>query len=103
MEMVAIRAQDRPTVDLEDLPENFEEQASQSPLLSAADVLSSESGRLGSFKDLVSKFEHELMQRTLAETKGNRSRAAEHLGLKRTTMVVKLTKFELEEPLTAYV
>ena len=89
--MAVIRSQDRDVVHVADLP------AYNSPFRSAGSVLTAAGGRPGSFKGLVSQFEKDVIQRTLEETEGNRSRAAERLGMKRTTLVEKLKKLETDE------
>jgi DNA-binding NtrC family response regulator len=46
------------------------------------------------FATAVSHFEHNMLQRALAKTAGNRTAAAELLGMKRTTLIMKLRGFE---------
>jgi len=46
------------------------------------------------FKTLVTRFERELILRTLDRTQGNKNKAAQILGMKRTTLIEKLKRFE---------
>jgi len=46
------------------------------------------------FATAVSHFEHNMLQRALSKTGGNRTAAAELLGMKRTTLIMKLRTFE---------
>jgi DNA-binding protein Fis len=46
------------------------------------------------FATAVSHFEHGMLQRALSKTAGNRTAAAELLGMKRTTLIMKLRSFE---------
>ncbi len=99
MEMAVIQAQDRPTITAHDLPEDNARSFIANPYDESPAVARAGSQRPAGFKDLVSRFERDLIQRTLGETHGNRSRAAESLGLKRTTLVEKLKKLDVDEAL----
>jgi two-component system response regulator AtoC len=101
MEMAVIQAQDRPTIAVCDLPEDASQSFATPRYDDSSAAPASDSQLPGSFKNLVSRFERNLILRTLEETHGNRSRAAECLGLKRTTLVEKLRKFDFEEHLLA--
>jgi DNA-binding NtrC family response regulator len=46
------------------------------------------------FATAVSQFEHSMLQKALSKTSGNRTAAAELLGMKRTTLIMKLRTFE---------
>ena len=47
------------------------------------------------FKALVTRYERDLILRTLQLTQGNKNRAAQILRLKRTTLIEKLKRFEV--------
>ena len=53
------------------------------------------------FATAVSQFEHCMLQRALSKTAGNRTAAAELLGMKRTTLIMKLRSFENSNALRA--
>jgi len=53
------------------------------------------------FATAVSHFEHSMLQRALSKTAGNRTAAAELLGMKRTTLIMKLRSFENPDALRA--
>lgn len=101
MEMAVIQAQDRPTIAVCDLPDDAAPSCATPRYDDSSAAAASDSQLPGSFKNLVSRFERDLIRRTLGETHGNRSRAAECLGLKRTTLVEKLRKFDFDERLLA--
>ena len=46
------------------------------------------------FKALVTRYERDLILRTLEMTQGNKNKAAQMLRLKRTTLIEKLKRFE---------
>jgi len=78
VEVAVIRSRDRQWLTIDDFPEP----------------------RPADFKQLVSRFERDLITRVLERARGNKSQAAEMLRLKRTTLVEKLKKLgALEEPL----
>ena len=92
VEIAVIRSQDRRVVKLADFPE-------PRPIRRAAAAASGSAG--GNFKEIVSQFERELISTVLGRTQGNKTRAAEILRLKRTTLVEKLKKLDREpEPAT---
>ena len=97
MEMAVIQAQDRPTIAVCDLPEDASQSFATPRYDDSSGTPVPDSALPGSLKDMVSRFEGDLILRTLEETHGNRSRAAECLGLKRTTLVEKLRKFDFDE------
>ena len=83
VEIAVIRSRDRAEVDIDDFPAaRPAEPAPSAPLPTP--------GR--DFKDRVKQFERELILGALESSGGNKSRAAERLGLKRTTLVEKLKK-----------
>ena len=51
------------------------------------------------FDTAVEQFERSLLDRALAKARGNKTAAAEMLGLKRTTLIMKLRGFEQRNPL----
>ena len=53
------------------------------------------------FATAVSHFEQSMLRQALSKTAGNRTAAAELLGMKRTTLIMKLRNFEGLEPLRA--
>jgi len=101
MEMAVIQAQDRPTIAVCDFPDDGGQSLVVSPHGDSSVTPVPDSALPGNLKDMVSRFERDLILRTLGETHGNRSRAAECLGLKRTTLVEKLRKFDFDEHLAA--
>ena len=50
----------------------------------------------GDYKDIVGRFELGLISRMMQKTDGNKTRAADELGIKRTTLVEKLKKLKRE-------
>jgi len=86
VEIAVILSRDRREVDVADFPP-------ARPLL----VFSAPAGAgAGDFKSLVTQFEKDLILRALERTNGNKSRAAQILRLKRTTLIEKLKKFQSE-------
>ncbi|HUO28983.1 MAG TPA: sigma-54 dependent transcriptional regulator [Bryobacteraceae bacterium] len=53
------------------------------------------------FATAVSQFEQSMLQKALSKTSGNRTAAAELLGMKRTTLIMKLRSFETSGALRA--
>ncbi len=84
VEMAVIRSRDRAEVDLPDFP---------APRAQARAVAAGAGAGSGDFKQLVTQYEKDLILTTLDRTAGNKSRAAQLLGLKRTTLLEKLKKF----------
>ena len=88
VEIAVIRSQDRRVVELADFPE---------PRAVARRAVAASAGADGgNFKEIVSQFERELIGTVLERTDGNKTRAAEILRLKRTTLIEKLKKLERE-------
>jgi DNA-binding NtrC family response regulator len=79
----------RAQIDLPDMPPEI--QHSQEQVLSGVVTLPEEGLDLDQF---VAHLEHELIQRSLERTGGNRGQAAKLLRLKRTTLVEKLKRME---------
>ncbi len=50
------------------------------------------------FRDVVDRFESDLIRQALQQTQGNKNRAAQLLGLNRTTLLEKIKKKGLEQP-----
>ena len=63
------------------------------PVNLAADAPSLLREQTHDFKQLVSQFEQDLIHRVLESTNGNKSKAAEVLRIKRTTLIEKLKRF----------
>lgn len=79
----------RAQIEASDLSEDIRQMASVRP---ADDLELPASGVL--LDDEVSKYEHARIRQALARTGGNKRRAAELLGLKRTTLIEKLKRLE---------
>jgi DNA-binding NtrC family response regulator len=79
----------RSQIDVSDLP--VEIQQAEEPSLPSTVALPEDGLDLDAF---VAHIEHELIQRSLERTGGNKGRAAKLLNLKRTTLVEKLKRFE---------
>ena len=58
-------------------------------------------GAGGSLKDRVERLEADVLRATLEKTGGNKSRAAELLGLSRVGLRAKLDRYGLEAPMRA--
>ena len=84
VEMAVIRSRDRQTLEIVDFPAPMAAPGKRPP------------AQTGDFKDLVSRFELDLIARVMNRTEGNKTRAADELGIKRTTLVEKLKKLERE-------
>jgi DNA-binding NtrC family response regulator len=91
VEMAVIRSRDREWLAIDDFPEprppNAVWQAGAAPSIEQP----------ADFKQLVSRFERDLITRVLERAHGNKSQAAEMLRLKRTTLVEKLKKLDALE------
>jgi DNA-binding NtrC family response regulator len=87
VEIAVIRSQDRTELTEHDFPQSREMVVQQPPLSRPGD------NRLD-FKTLVTRYERELILRTLDQTQGNKNRAAQMLRMKRTTLIEKLKRFE---------
>ena len=79
----------RSQMDVGDLPTEIEQ--AEAPVMTADVTLPEEGIDLDRF---VSKIERDLIQRSLERTNGNKGAAARLLGLKRTTLVEKLKRFD---------
>jgi DNA-binding NtrC family response regulator len=84
VEMAVIRAQDRTLLAIEDFP------LPRKAPTSARTATPSETD----FHSLVSRFEHTLIARAMERAEGNKTQAAESLGMKRTTLLEKLKKLD---------
>jgi transcriptional regulator with GAF, ATPase, and Fis domain len=87
VEIAVIRSQDRTELTEHDFPQSREMVAQPTPISRPGD------SRLD-FKTLVTRYERELILRTLDQTQGNKNRAAQMLRMKRTTLIEKLKRFE---------
>jgi DNA-binding NtrC family response regulator len=87
VEIAVIRSQDRTELTEHDFPQTREMVAQPTPTSRPGD------SRLD-FKTLVTRYERELILRTLDQTQGNKNRAAQMLRMKRTTLIEKLKRFE---------
>jgi transcriptional regulator with PAS, ATPase and Fis domain len=83
----------RAQIDIGDLPTEI--QQAHEPVLPSAVTLPDEGVDLDGF---IAGIEHDLIQRSLERTGGNKGAAAKLLGLKRTTLVEKLKRFEKSPP-----
>jgi len=79
----------RTQIDVADLP--LEIQQAQESALTSAVTLPEDGVDLDAF---VANIEHELIQRSLERTGGNKGQAARLLNLKRTTLVEKLKRMD---------
>lgn len=92
VEIAVIRSRDRQWLTIDDFPEPRRANLGWPAAPSAASP--------AGFKQLVSRFERDLITRVLEHARGNKSQAAEMLHLKRTTLVEKLKKLDaLDEAL----
>jgi DNA-binding NtrC family response regulator len=87
VEIAVIRSQDRAELTENDFPQLRGPAGDRTPESKAA-------GHELDFKALVTRYERELILRTLDLTQGNKNRAAKMLGMKRTTLIEKLKRFE---------
>jgi transcriptional regulator with GAF, ATPase, and Fis domain len=90
VEIAVIRSRDRQWLSIEDFPEPRAPNASWRGAPGG--------GHPAGFKQLVSRFERDLITSVLERAHGNKSQAAEMLRLKRTTLVEKLKKLEALHP-----
>jgi DNA-binding NtrC family response regulator len=77
-------------IRVEDLPANLRER----PTVALATPSVPETGL--DFREVVDQFESELIRQALEQTQGNKNRAAQLLGLNRTTLLEKIKKKGLE-------
>ena len=93
VEIALIRSQNRAELTAQDFPPSRESAGHTGdwppPLPVSASI---EAG--GDFKALVTRYEKDLILRTLQLTQGNKNKAAQILRLKRTTLIEKLKRFE---------
>jgi DNA-binding NtrC family response regulator len=98
VEIAVIRSRDRQWLTIDDFP--APRPAGVPWLAALSDGPAGD--RPADFKQLVSRFERDLISRVLERAHGNKTQAAEMLRLKRTTLVEKLKKLDaLEAPLDA--
>jgi transcriptional regulator with GAF, ATPase, and Fis domain len=93
VEIAVIRSQDRMELVEQDFP------PSREPVVQTEDwplpvPLPKPAGTSLDFKALVTRYERDLILRTLELTQGNKNKAARILRLKRTTLIEKLKRFE---------
>ena len=96
VEIAAIRSQDRVVVEQADFPEPRP--------VSSSIIKTPHLDDEANLKEIVAQVEHDLIRQVLGRTKGNKTRAAEILQIKRTTLVGKLKKLDrarAREPLPA--
>jgi DNA-binding NtrC family response regulator len=86
VEIAVIRSQDRAELTAQDFPPS-RESAAQVPVAAPVETDLD-------FKALVTRYERDLILRTLELTQGNKNKAAQILRLKRTTLIEKLKRFE---------
>ena len=93
VEIAVIRSQDRTELTEQDFPPSREAvgPAGEWPL--PVPVPAPPAGGFD-FKSLVTRYERDLIMRTLDLTQGNKNKAAQMLRLKRTTLIEKLKRFE---------
>ncbi|MCB1019038.1 MAG: sigma-54-dependent Fis family transcriptional regulator [Acidobacteria bacterium] len=84
VEMAVIRSRDRKTLALEDFP---------LPRKAPARARTSTPAE-ADFQSLVSHFERTLIEKAMDRAEGNKTQAAESLGMKRTTLLEKLKKLD---------
>ena len=87
VEIAVIRSRERRVVEVPDFPERGD------AVSLAADTPTLPRERPHDFKQLVSQFEQDLIHRVLESTNGNKSKAAQMLRIKRTTLIEKLKRF----------
>jgi len=88
VEIAAIQSRDEPCVRIEHFPAT---QAAGSPLLTDVDA-----DHPLELRHVVARFEGELIQRALDRNAGNKTQAADELGMKRTTLIEKIKKLSRE-------
>jgi DNA-binding NtrC family response regulator len=95
MERAAVFSGIAPSVKLEHLPEEIKQQTNlfQLPAGFVPRTIPDEGI---DFTDVVSQVERELLVQTLEKTGGNKMRAAKLLNMKRTTLIEKLKRLQIE-------
>ncbi len=91
-EFAVIRSHDREVITLEDFPVAREPDNGAGTALPPDNPLAR--GQAIDFKAIVSRLERDLLLRALEAAQGNKNRAAQLLGLKRTTLIEKLKRLE---------
>ncbi len=86
VELAVIRSRDRGRLLLEDFP--LPRKAPASASASTPDQIPAD------FQSLVSHFERKLIERAMDRAEGNKTQAAESLGMKRTTLLEKLKRLD---------
>ena len=94
VEIAVIRSQDRSELTELDFPPS-REAAGQNEDSPAPVTVPKITGDSFDFKSLVTRYERDLILRTLELTQGNKNKAAQMLRLKRTTLIEKLKRFDL--------
>ena len=85
------------TITLNELPEYFLPHPSSPPTTSPFAISSSPLEEGKSFKEALQGAEAQIIQKVLTQTKGNRKKAAQILGVNRTTLYNKMKKYGLLE------
>lgn len=97
VERAAIFSGAEPTVRLEHLPEEIRSQANMFQIPSVNSFVPDSIPDEGlDFSDVVSQVERQLLLQTLDKTGGNKMRAAKLLNMKRTTLVEKIKRLQIE-------
>ena len=93
VEIAVIRSQERTELSEQDFPPSRESVGHTGDWPLPVPVRQPEDNNLD-FKALVTRYERDLILRTLEMTQGNKNKAAQMLRLKRTTLIEKLKRFE---------
>jgi transcriptional regulator with GAF, ATPase, and Fis domain len=93
VEIAVIRSQDRAELIEQDFPASREAVSNNGDWPLPVPVLKPAGTDLD-FKAMVTRYERDLILRTLELTNGNKNKAAQMLRLKRTTLIEKLKRFE---------
>lgn len=97
MERAAVFSGPSPEVRLEHLPEEFRNQGSMFQIGTSASLLPSSIPDEGiDFTEVVSQIERKLLLQTLEKTGGNKMQAAKLLNMKRTTLVEKIKRLNID-------
>lgn len=97
MERAAVFSGPSPEIRLEHLPEEIRKQGNMFQIQPGMDLLPSSIPDEGiDFSDVVSQVERKLLLQTLAKTGGNKMQAAKLLNMKRTTLVEKIKRLNIE-------
>lgn len=97
MERAAIFSGASSQVRLEHLPEEFRNQTNLFQIPSGANLIPNSIPDEGiNFSDVVSQVERQLLLQTLDKTGGNKMQAAKLLNMKRTTLVEKIKRLQIE-------